>query len=123
MLETKTAPVELATDQLISCKGYAAQDADSSLSPWSFERRAVGAHDILIEIRYCGVCHTDIHFLENDLGVTVYPIIPGHDIVGVASSRLRDIYWYFVKAYLASGVLFCFREIRFVLPTRRSTAW
>jgi uncharacterized zinc-type alcohol dehydrogenase-like protein len=45
----------------------------------------VGVHDVLIEIRYCGVCHTDIHFLRNDLGFSVYPIVPGHEIVGVVA--------------------------------------
>ena len=42
-------------------------------------------HDVLIEIRYCGVCHTDIHFVRNDLGFSVYPIVPGHEIVGIVT--------------------------------------
>ena len=86
MLETKEALVGETIDKTVPCKGYAAQSSTSSLSPWSFERRPVGAHDILIEIRYCGVCHTDIHFVKNDLGMSVYPIVPGHEIVGVVTS-------------------------------------
>jgi uncharacterized zinc-type alcohol dehydrogenase-like protein len=85
MFETKTtSPSEAATAALPS-RAYAAQSAASALAPWTFERRAVGPHDVLIEIRYCGVCHTDIHFVKNDLGMTVYPIVPGHEIVGIVT--------------------------------------
>ena len=78
-------PIGVAINKSIACKGYAAQSATDQLLPWNFERRKVGARDVLIEIRYCGVCHTDIHFVKNDLGMSVYPIVPGHEIVGVVS--------------------------------------
>jgi alcohol dehydrogenase (NADP+) len=45
----------------VASKGYAARDASGKLSPWSFERRPVGDNDILIEIKFCGICHSDIH--------------------------------------------------------------
>jgi len=51
---------------MITAKGYAAQTAESPLAPWQFERREVGAHDVQIEILYCGVCHTDIHLTRNE---------------------------------------------------------
>jgi uncharacterized zinc-type alcohol dehydrogenase-like protein len=63
-------------------KGFAAQEATSPLAPFQFERREPGAHDVQIEILYCGVCHSDIHQVRNEWGGTIYPIVPGHEIVG-----------------------------------------
>ncbi len=85
MMETQTMPLEEVTSKTLPTRAYAAQNSASELAPWNFDRRAVGPHDILIEIRYCGVCHTDIHFLKNDLGFSVYPIVPGHEIVGTVT--------------------------------------
>lgn len=82
MFETKDLTLKEAAGTLPS-KGYAVQSAADALAPWNFERRAIGAHDVLIEINYCGVCHTDIHFVRNDWGMSVYPMVPGHEIVGV----------------------------------------
>lgn len=70
---------------MLPSKAYAVQTATSQLAPWHFERRAVGPHDVLIEIKYCGVCHTDIHLSRNDWGLSVYPMVPGHEIVGVVT--------------------------------------
>jgi len=67
---------------MTTAKAYAAQSETSGLSPWSFERRSARVDDVSIEILYCGVCHTDIHFVENDWGWTVYPVVPGHEIIG-----------------------------------------
>ncbi|KAB8031733.1 alcohol dehydrogenase catalytic domain-containing protein [Fluviispira multicolorata] len=63
-------------------KAYAALDAKSKLQMHKIERREVGAKDILIEIEYCGVCHSDIHSARNEWGGTIYPIVPGHEIAG-----------------------------------------
>ncbi|WP_345948507.1 MULTISPECIES: NAD(P)-dependent alcohol dehydrogenase [unclassified Mucilaginibacter] len=63
-------------------KAYAAPAADQPLSPYSFERREPQAEDVEIEILYCGVCHSDIHTARNEWGGTVYPAVPGHEIVG-----------------------------------------
>jgi uncharacterized zinc-type alcohol dehydrogenase-like protein len=56
--------------------------AAEKLVPFSFDRRTPGPHDVLIEIAYCGVCHTDLHFVRNDWGMSMYPMVPGHEIVG-----------------------------------------
>jgi len=61
---------------------YAAQSATENLMPFKIERRAVGLDDIEISIEYCGVCHSDIHMARNDWGSTVYPLVPGHEIIG-----------------------------------------
>lgn len=63
-------------------QGYAAYEPNSPLQPISFERREPRPDDVCIAIDYCGVCHTDIHFANNDWGMTIYPVVPGHEIVG-----------------------------------------
>lgn len=66
--------------------GYAATDANTPLQPFSFERRELRADDVAIEILYSGVCHTDLHMARNDWGFSVYPLVPGHEIVGRVSA-------------------------------------
>jgi alcohol dehydrogenase (NADP+) len=63
-------------------KAYAATSATAPLGPFQFERRAVGPHDIQIEIAYCGICHSDLHQVRNEWGNSIYPMVPGHEIVG-----------------------------------------
>jgi uncharacterized zinc-type alcohol dehydrogenase-like protein len=70
---------------MIETKGYAAQDAKTPLEPWNFQRREVGEHDVKIDIIYCGVCHSDIHQVRNEWGGSVFPMVPGHEIVGRVS--------------------------------------
>lgn len=65
-----------------SSKGYAAQDAKSPLAPHTFSRREPGVTEIAIGILYCGVCHTDLHMVRNEWGQSMYPMVPGHEIVG-----------------------------------------
>lgn len=67
---------------MIPTKAYAAQNATSPLTPFQFERRTSGAHDVAIDILYCGVCHSDIHQVRNEWGGSKYPMVPGHEIVG-----------------------------------------
>ena len=62
--------------------GYAAQSATTPLAPMSFQRRSPRVDDVAIEILYCGVCHSDIHQARNEWGIAVYPLMPGHEIVG-----------------------------------------
>ncbi len=63
-------------------KAYAAHGADEKLKEFGFERREPTAHDVEMEVLYCGVCHSDIHQVHSDWGPTKYPIVPGHEIVG-----------------------------------------
>jgi alcohol dehydrogenase (NADP+) len=67
---------------MIQAKGYAAQNAEIPLGPFSFNRREVGPTDVQIEILFCGVCHSDIHQVRNEWGGAMYPMVPGHEIVG-----------------------------------------
>lgn len=70
----------------IPTQAYAAHSHTTPLVPWSFERRDVRPDDVLIDITYCGVCHSDLHTARNDWGWTTYPIVPGHEIVGRVSA-------------------------------------
>ncbi|MEO6070846.1 MAG: NAD(P)-dependent alcohol dehydrogenase [Chitinophagaceae bacterium] len=63
-------------------KGYAAQEATAPLGPFSFERRDLGPKDVQLDILYCGVCHSDVHQVRNEWGGAMYPMVPGHEIVG-----------------------------------------
>jgi len=76
---------------MIATKGFAAQHAGSPLAPFSFERRDPGRHDVVIEISHCGVCHTDIHMVHNDFGMSLYPMVPGHEIIGKAIAVGGDV--------------------------------
>ncbi|MGV3539331.1 MAG: NAD(P)-dependent alcohol dehydrogenase [Rufibacter sp.] len=67
---------------MIETKGYAAFDPNQPLAPFNFNRREVGPHDVLIEILFCGVCHSDLHTARGEWGGTQYPVVPGHEIVG-----------------------------------------
>ncbi|WP_434606284.1 NAD(P)-dependent alcohol dehydrogenase [Pseudomonas sp. D2-30] len=62
--------------------GYAALDPSAPLAPYTFARRAVGLNDVKIETLYCGVCHSDLHTARNEWNNTIYPSVPGHEIVG-----------------------------------------
>lgn len=66
-------------------KAYAAPSATGELIPTTIERREVGPHDVLIEIKYAGICHSDIHTVRGDWGPQSYPLAPGHEIAGIVS--------------------------------------
>nr|QSL78019.1 Alcohol dehydrogenase like, zinc-type 1 cytoplasmic [Nigella sativa] len=65
--------------------GWAARDSSGVLSPFTFTRRANGANDITLEVLYCGICHSDLHSIKNEWGIAIYPMVPGHEIVGIVT--------------------------------------
>jgi uncharacterized zinc-type alcohol dehydrogenase-like protein len=67
---------------MIKTQGYAAYSPTTPLGPYSFDRREPGAHDVQIEILFCGVCHSDLHTVRSEWEGTVYPMVPGHEILG-----------------------------------------
>ena len=67
---------------MIPVKGYAAQSPTTDLAPWNFERREVGPQDVQFDILFCGVCHSDLHQIKNDWFRGIFPMVPGHEIVG-----------------------------------------
>lgn len=75
----------------IKSRGYAAVDTSGKLQPWDFERRPVGDNDVLIDIKYASICHSDIHQMKGHWGPQQYPQVPGHEIVGVVSAVGRNV--------------------------------
>ncbi len=71
---------------MIKVKGYAATSATAPLAPYAFTRREPKPHDVVIDIKYCGICHSDIHNARNEWGATTYPIVPGHEIAGIVTA-------------------------------------
>lgn len=71
----------------MNIRAYAAQSATASLAPFHISRREPRADDVVIDILYCGVCHSDLHMARNDWSNTVYPVVPGHEIIG----RVRSV--------------------------------
>lgn len=67
---------------MITVKAYATKGPEELLAPFEFERRELKEHDVLIEILFCGVCHSDVHQARNEWGSSMYPMVPGHEIVG-----------------------------------------
>ncbi|XP_021283939.1 probable cinnamyl alcohol dehydrogenase 6 [Herrania umbratica] len=63
--------------------GWAAYDSSGKIAPYIFKRRENGVNDVTIKVLYCGICHTDLHHVKNDWGITMYPVVPGHEITGV----------------------------------------
>jgi len=72
-------------------KGYAATDTSGILTPWEFERRPVGDNDILIDIKFASICHSDIHQMMGHWGPQQYPQVPGHEIVGIVSAVGQNV--------------------------------
>ncbi len=67
---------------MIQSKGYAAQTKAAPLTPFSFERRDPGPNDVIVQILFSGICHSDIHQVKDEWGGSIYPMVPGHEIVG-----------------------------------------
>ncbi|KTC86549.1 NAD(P)-dependent alcohol dehydrogenase [Legionella brunensis] len=76
---------------MIPVKGYAAAAAKEPLKPYSFERREVGDDDVLIDIHYCGICHSDIHQVRDEWGGALFPMVPGHEIVGIVNRIGKNV--------------------------------
>jgi uncharacterized zinc-type alcohol dehydrogenase-like protein len=70
---------------MIQTQGYAAQQAKSPLHQYFFERRDPRNHDVVIDIQYCGICHTDVHQVNDEWGGSIFPMVPGHEIVGIVT--------------------------------------
>ncbi len=76
---------------MITAKGYAAQDPRTPLGPFSFDRREPGPHDVQFDILYCGVCHSDLHQVRDEWGGSIFPMVPGHEIVGRVTAVGSDV--------------------------------
>ncbi|KAK3025587.1 hypothetical protein RJ639_042626 [Escallonia herrerae] len=71
------------TEHPVKAFGWAARDTSGTLSPFNFSRRATGDEDVKVKVLYCGICHSDLHSVRNERGNSQYPMVPGHEIVGI----------------------------------------
>ncbi|MCA8157978.1 alcohol dehydrogenase catalytic domain-containing protein [Burkholderia contaminans] len=90
---------------MIHCYGYATDGPRSSLRLFKFVRRDIGDNDIRIDIEYCGVCHTDIHKSHNDWGNSLFPMVPGHEIVGRVAAVGRNVSRFRIGDYAGVGCI------------------
>lgn len=86
-------------------KSFAAHSATTPLEPWTFERRDLRPTDVQMDILFCGVCHSDLHFARNEWGMTVFPIVPGHEIVGKVTAVGSSVTKYKVGDLAGIGCL------------------
>ena len=76
---------------MLNATGYAARSRTTPLDRFSFERRDPGPKDVVVDIAYCGVCHSDIHQVRDEWGGSIFPMVPGHEIVGTVSAVGREV--------------------------------
>lgn len=86
-------------------KGYAAQTAGAPLTPFHFERREPGPRDVQFDILYCGVCHSDLHQIRGEWGKGIFPMVPGHEIVGRVTKTGSEVKKFKVGDLAAVGCL------------------
>ena len=90
---------------MLKTNGYAALSSTTPLAPFHFERRALRAHDVHIEILFCGVCHSDLHTARNEWKNTIYPFVPGHEIVGRVKEVGEEVRKFSVNDFVAVGCM------------------
>jgi uncharacterized zinc-type alcohol dehydrogenase-like protein len=86
-------------------KGYAAQSPTSGLAPLNFQRRDPRPGDVVLEIAFCGICHSDIHQVKNEWGQSMYPMVPGHEIVGRVTAVGSDVQRFKIGDLAGVGVM------------------
>uniref|UniRef100_I1MC17 Enoyl reductase (ER) domain-containing protein n=1 Tax=Glycine max TaxID=3847 RepID=I1MC17_SOYBN len=82
---------QTTANHTVTVSGWAAHDSSGKITPYTFKRRENGVNDVTIKILYCGICHTDLHYAKNEWGITMYPVVPGHEIIGVVTKVGRDV--------------------------------
>ena len=88
-----------------TASAYAATSPTEPLAPTTVERRDLGPRDVLIDIKYCGICHTDIHWVRGDWGAKDYPVVPGHEIAGVVAQVGPEVTAYAVGDRVGVGCM------------------
>ena len=90
---------------MLTANAYAATSATEPLTPTTIERREAGPRDVLIDIKYCGICHSDIHHARSEWGEQAYPVVPGHEIAGVVAEAGSEVTEYAVGDRVGVGCL------------------
>ena len=86
-------------------KAWGVSDDHAPVEPMNIERRDLRPNDVAIAISHCGICHSDLHFAHNDWGMSMYPMVPGHEIVGTVTAIGPDVGKYKVGDRVAVGCL------------------
>ena len=74
------------TESRTLVRAYASLGPGQPLEPWAYEPGPLGADDIDLSVTHCGVCHTDAHLVSNDFGLSTYPLVPGHEVIGTVTA-------------------------------------
>ncbi|MBG6184791.1 putative zinc-type alcohol dehydrogenase-like protein [Arthrobacter sp. CAN_A214] len=90
---------------MLTVNAYAAPSATEDLAPTTIERRDVGPHDVLIDIKFAGICHSDIHTVRGDWGPQSYPLAPGHEIAGIVAEVGPEVTTYSVGDRVGVGCM------------------
>ncbi|MEO6966272.1 MAG: NAD(P)-dependent alcohol dehydrogenase [Acidobacteriaceae bacterium] len=88
---------------MLKTKGYVVSKARAPLAPYSFERRDPRPHDVVLDIQYCGICHTDIHQVRDEWGTSIFPMVPGHEIAGTVTNVGSEVTRYKVGDKVGVG--------------------
>ncbi|RAX54859.1 alcohol dehydrogenase [Helicobacter sp. 16-1353] len=96
---------EFKNGERISANGFAVSTKDSKFEPYSFTRHSVGENDILIEILFAGICHSDIHSAKSEWAPGIYPMVPGHEIAGVVIAVGKNVSKFKVGDYAGVGCM------------------
>ncbi len=75
----------------MAIRAYAAEAPGAALAPFEYEPAPIGPNGVEIKISHCGICHTDVHLIQNDFGISQFPLVPGHEIVGTVSAAGREV--------------------------------
>lgn len=95
----------IASGVPIATTAYAVDSTSSPFKLFHFERRAPRADDVLIRIHYCGICHTDIHYVYNEWKTSKYPLVPGHEITGVVEQVGSSVKHFRVGDHVGVGFM------------------
>ena len=88
----------------MNTRGYAALSAGADLAPYQFNRRSIGTHDVELDIKFSGICHSDIHQAKEEWGPAIFPMVPGHEIAGVVTSIGSGVTKFKVGDHIGVGV-------------------
>ena len=88
----------------MNTRAYAAMSAKADLTPFQFDRREVGAHDVALEVKFAGICHSDIHQVREEWGPAIFPMVPGHEIAGVVTKVGSSVSKFKVGDLIGVGV-------------------
>jgi len=88
-----------------SVTGYAARDSSGHLSPYTYTLRKKGPEDVILRVIYCGICHSDLVHMHNEMGMSRYPIVPGHEVVGIVTEIGSEVKKFKVGEHVGVGFI------------------